>query len=195
MYFTPKIVAALACITTVCNALQLNLWNTIGCRGVATRCINAGYRFCCTGGAPFCQSSSCDGCVVGNDIYTFDKASCSGASMGACRAAVGDGCCRAAGGGKTCAIIVYVGNARKAREVDPEECEFSVRPNNIVYTDHNGTEHSIFLPTGTFETAAKHVMDKNWDALNGFPVWGEKATHFTSKGITLTSPYRQPVVH
>ncbi|KAH7348128.1 hypothetical protein BKA66DRAFT_307064 [Pyrenochaeta sp. MPI-SDFR-AT-0127] len=171
MYFANKLVAALACITTVCSAIDLNLWTAGGCGGSKVSCIDAGYANCCTGGAPFCQSGNCDHCVVGNDIYTFNKAGCTGASYGACRAAVGDGCCRSAGGGNTCAVVAYRGNARKVRQVNPDECEFTVRPNNMIYTDHNGTEHSIYIPTGTFETAAQHVVDKDWDSLNEFPVW------------------------
>lgn len=135
-------------------------------------CSNPGYAFCCTGGAPFCVSGNCDNCVVGNDIYTFNRAGCTGNSFGSCRAAVGNGCCLSAGGGNTCAIVAYVGNARVA-EVAPEECEVSVRPNKMVYTSTNGTERTIHLPTGTFETAAQLVVDEDWAALDEFPEWGK----------------------
>lgn len=146
-------------------------------------CSNPGYAFCCTGGAPFCASGNCDNCVVGNDIYTFNRAACTGNSFGSCRAAVGNGCCLSAGGGNTCAIVAYVGNARAGEvervgdvgvaEVNPDQCEFSVRPNKMIYTNRNGTEQTIYIPTGAFDTAAKHVVDEDWDALDKFPAWGK----------------------
>jgi hypothetical protein len=172
---TPFVIAYIA---TVCNALDLLLWNAGGCRdGTSVQCINPGYNYCCLGGAPFCESGNCVDCRVGNDIYTFQKSGCRGNSFASCRAAVGDGCCRSAGSGNICAIVAYVGNAG-AKKMDPQQCEATVRPNKLVYTNRNGTEQSIHIPTGAFETVVQHFVNEDWDALAEFPAWG-KFIHVT----------------
>jgi len=81
-------------------------------------------------------------------------------------------------------MIAYVGAAIVQRSV--EECEATVRPNNIVYTDHTGAEHSIYIPTGTFDTAAEHFANADWDALNKFPAWSKLIMNLMFKHNTLT---------
>lgn len=166
--------ASIACLFTASSALSLNLWTQDGCRGSRSSCINAGYAVCCTGGSPFCRSGNCDGCFVGNDIYTFNAARCTGASYDYCRAAVGNGCCRAAGGGNTCAIVAYVGNARtNIVDVNEEDCVASVKPNQLEYTDNEGVVRQIYIPKARYEEATQLAVDEDWAALSEFPVWGE----------------------
>jgi len=174
-YFPCTFVAALAALTTVCHAIDFELWVLGGCFGGSMRCGNLAYGSCCKSSDPFCSSGSCDGCVVENDIYGFDQARCDIGAHASCRAAVGNGCCVDVGHGRTCAISANRGAARTvSRVVDAERCEVSAHPNNLVYTDpHDGTEHSIHIPTGTFDTVVQHYINQNWTVLNAFPVWGK----------------------
>ncbi|MCJ1436563.1 hypothetical protein MMC27_005943 [Xylographa pallens] len=58
-----------------------------------------------------------------------------------------------------------------------ENCKKSVRPNCMTYTDAEGTEHSIHMPTGTYEIATKYFVENNFEELAKFPAWaGQKYT-------------------
>ncbi|KAF2125254.1 hypothetical protein P153DRAFT_400087 [Dothidotthia symphoricarpi CBS 119687] len=171
---TTTVAGAIACVITVCNAVTIRFWNRDGCTGKNVGCENWRYGDCCTGGSPWCLSANCEGCLVGNDIYSFNTAGCSRAPFGVCRAARGNGCCLGTGGGNNCAMSVYVGNSRK-RDSNQGACEFLVRPNHMEYTDHNGTAHSIYIPTGIFDIASQHAANEDWDALNRYPAWANQS--------------------
>ncbi|KAK3493819.1 hypothetical protein B0T13DRAFT_474575 [Neurospora crassa] len=44
----------------------------------------------------------------------------------------------------------------------------TAQPNNMVYTDDKGVQHSIYLPQGTLHTASDHLQNKRWDELAKF---------------------------
>jgi hypothetical protein len=77
----------------------------------------------------------------------------------------------------TLVLFAYVGNAG-AKKMDPQQCKATVCPNKLVYTNGNGTEQSIHIPTGAFDTVVQHFVNEDWDALAEFPVWG-KFIHVT----------------
>ncbi|KAI0181271.1 hypothetical protein GGR52DRAFT_567506 [Hypoxylon sp. FL1284] len=41
-------------------------------------------------------------------------------------------------------------------------------PNNLIYYDDDGVEHSIYLPPGTMHEAWDHVQNKRWGELAKF---------------------------
>lgn len=54
----------------------------------------------------------------------------------------------------------------------PAECTRVVEPNKMTYADPQGIRHEIYLPKGTFRTASAYYVDKNYEELAKFPVWG-----------------------
>lgn len=44
-------------------------------------------------------------------------------------------------------------------------------PDQLTYKDNEGVEHKIRIPTGQFQQACQHYMEKDWEALGRFPQW------------------------
>lgn len=146
------------------------------------QCGNASPEQCCIGGSPWCGSLSCVGCVQGNDLYSYGRASCSRGALHTCREpASGASCCIGLGGGNTCAGNYFPGGAQaesvpmsQVEGAAPEAgCEKLVEPNKLVFTDDEGVRHAIHMPAGTFKTANEHYIAENYDELKKFPAWGE----------------------
>ncbi|OAR05861.1 hypothetical protein LLEC1_05761 [Akanthomyces lecanii] len=55
----------------------------------------------------------------------------------------------------------------------PEACVGGLEPNNLVYEDQNGIQHSKHMPKGTYKGSMKYLEEHNWAELARLPAWGK----------------------
>jgi hypothetical protein len=144
---------------------------------------------CCLTGAPFCQRFRCGDCAQGNDLYGFNRASCTGGAAATCREP-GNGayCCLTLANGKTCAGSWEIGGAKKrtigamaetietgniTAVADNKDCKRAFEVNKMVYIDDKGVTHEIHMPKGTFKQAAEYLVAENWAELAKYPAWSQ----------------------
>lgn len=187
------VAATLTTLASVASAADLVFW-TGACQGSSVQCSNPQYGTCCTAGAPFCSTGDCVGCLDGNDLYGYNRASCTGSAYETCREPQ---CCLYLGSGNTCALNHFQGAARRKqrREVTmsgrgnsatdgtEQECLKIAYPDVMSFKDEAGESHKIFLDLGTHEHAYKLFADGNFQELKKFPQYGK---NFPSQ-LPLTS--------
>ncbi|KAK4223823.1 hypothetical protein QBC38DRAFT_486869 [Podospora fimiseda] len=107
-------IIALGTLVTSIAARDIRFHVDGGCYDTAYNdCQDAAAGQCCTAGSPFCAYVECYACELGNDVYSFNRASCTGGATNSCREGADAHCCIGAGNGNTCAGNWEVGGGRK----------------------------------------------------------------------------------
>lgn len=180
------LLATAAWLPSQASARDIRFYQTGGCHNNSRwyQCGDIGAGVCCQAARPFCRFVECAGCVVGNDIYSFNQARCNIGAHNSCRDGVDAHCCIGAGNGNTCAaqwnrgggpgrLVVMSGSVPPENPNLGKECELIVECNQLNYQDGEGVQRQIFIPKGTMSRATELLEAENWEELAKFPVWGK----------------------